>query len=153
MLSITPPLLSLQSPRPSSYKKIVTEDGVAPLCIGEQKHERPWNIRDAAREMALVGKDELVLAPSAARPERSGAAAVPATHGCSRTGGARGGPRALPLAGEAATACCLWPARSGSPRTAGGRGGRHHCWRLLPSAVETGEFPAPLPAAVSGRES
>jgi hypothetical protein len=47
-----------------------------------------------------VGKDDLALALSAARPERRGAAAVPATHGCSRTGGARGGPRAPPLAGE-----------------------------------------------------
>jgi hypothetical protein len=35
------------------------------------------------------------------RPERRGAAAGPAVCGCSRTGGARGGPRALPLTGEA----------------------------------------------------
>jgi hypothetical protein len=100
MLSITPPLLSLQS-LTHLLIKIVTEDRVAQLCIGKQKHERPWNIRDAARERASVGKDELVLALSAARPERRGAAAVPATHECSRTSGAQGGPRASPLAGEA----------------------------------------------------
>jgi hypothetical protein len=64
-------------------------------------HERPRNIRDAARERVSVGKDELALALSAACKERRGAAAVPATHRCSRTGGARGGPCAPPLAGEA----------------------------------------------------
>jgi hypothetical protein len=85
-VSITPPLLSLQSPRQSSYKKIVTEDRVDQLCIGEQKHERPWNIRDEMRERASVGKDDLALALPVARPERRGAAAVPTTHGCSRTG-------------------------------------------------------------------
>jgi hypothetical protein len=100
MVSITPPLLSLQSPRQSSYKKIVTEDRVDQLCIREQKHERPWNIRDEMRERASVGKDDLALALPVARPERRGAAAVPTTHGCSRTGGVRGGPRTPPLAGE-----------------------------------------------------
>jgi hypothetical protein len=76
------------------------EDRVAQLCIGEHKHERAWNIRDAAREKASVGKDELTHALPPARPERCEAAAVPAMHECSRTGGAHRGPGAPPLAGE-----------------------------------------------------
>jgi hypothetical protein len=98
-----------------------------------------------------VGKDELALALSAARPERRGAAAVPATHECSRTGGARGGPCAPPLAGEVGHRVLSLASEVGVQRAAGGQGGRHHRWRLLRSAVETREFPTPLPVAVSGR--
>jgi hypothetical protein len=113
ILSITPLLLSLQSPRPSSNQKIVIEDRVAQLCIGEQKHERPWNIRDAARERASAGKDEVALALPPGRPERRGQQLCLRARGCSVTGGARGGPLALPLAGG-----------GGPPRAISGQRGR-----------------------------
>jgi hypothetical protein len=152
IVSITPLLLSLQSPRPSSYQEIVTEDRVAQLCIREQKHERPWNIRDAARERASAGKDEVTLTLPAARPERRGAAAVPARADAAGPAELEEGPVHYLLPGRQDTACCLWPARSGSPRAVGGRGGHRHHWRLLRSAAETGLFPTPLLVIVCGLE-